>query len=282
MAHIEIESIKPHVGGIVHVEKPDLCDPEVVRACKEALEDRGVLVFPRIHLTDTEQLAFTDCMGERVNYTQAVPGASAAEPDVYKVTLDEEINNSPEYVLGTYFWHIDGVTTDMPLPKATLLTARKISPRGGQTEFANTYTAYEYLPDWEKAEIEGLRAIHAVEASLRPVFETPTDEDRKRWSSMAVKMEHPLVWTHESGRKSLVVGTHADRIVGMPLANGRAILRRLVEWAAQPEFRYTHQWQEGDLVIWDNCGLMHRVYPYDSRSGRTMHRTTLGGTEKIA
>lgn len=282
MASIEIESVKPNIGGIVHVDKADLCEPEVVRKCQEALEDRGVLVFPRVNLTDEEQLAFTDSMGERVNYTRAVPGASAAEPDVYRVTLDEEINDSPAYVLGTYFWHIDGVTTDMPLPKATLLTARKISLRGGQTEFANTYSAYEGLPDWEKAEIEGLRAIHTVESSLRPVFETPTEKDRQHWASIAAKMEHPIVWTHESGRKSLVVGTHADRIVGMPLPDGRAILHRLAEWAAQPDFRYTHQWQEGDLVIWDNCGLMHRVYPYDAKSGRTMHRTSIAGTEKIA
>ncbi len=282
MARIEVENIKPHLGGIVHVEKADLCEPEVVHECQNALEDRGVLVFPRMNLTDREQLAFTDCMGERVNYTRAVPGSSAAEPDVYRVTLDEEINDSPEYVLGTYFWHIDGVTTNMPLPKATLLTARKVSARGGQTEFANTYAAYEHLPDWEKAEIEGLRALHTVESSLRPVFEEPTEEDRKRWSSMAVKMEHPVVWTHASGRRSLLVGSHAERIVGMPLPDGRAILYRLAEWAGQPDFRYTHQWQEGDLVIWDNCGVMHRVYPYPATSGRTMHRTTIAGTEKIA
>lgn len=282
MASIEIEKIKPNIGGVVHVDKADLCEPEIVRKCQEALEDRGVLVFPRIHLTDKEQLAFTDNMGERVNYTRSVPGTSAAEPDVYRVTLDKDINDSPAYVLGTYFWHIDGATTDMPLPKATLLTARKVSSRGGQTEFANTYAAYEDLPEWEKTEIEELRAIHTVESSLRPVFEPPTDEERRRWDSVGARMEHPVVWTHESGRKSLVVGSHADRIVDMPLADGRAILCRLAEWAAQPEFRYTHEWQEGDLAIWDNCGLMHRVYPYDAASGRTMHRTSIAGTEKIA
>lgn len=92
----------------------------------------------------------------------------------------------------------------------------------------------------------------------------------------------PLVWTHKSGRKSLVVGSHADSVVGLPIPHGRSLLIRLQEWAAQPAFSYRHEWQEGDLVIWDNYGLMHRVVPYDVDSGRMMHRTTLKGEERVA
>jgi alpha-ketoglutarate-dependent taurine dioxygenase len=73
----------------------------------------------------------------------------------------------------------------------------------------------------------------------------------------------------------------ADHVIGMPVPAGRALLARLVEWAAQPDFTYTHRWQEGDLVIWDNTGTLHRVRPYDSDSGRTMHRTTIAGTEAV-
>jgi len=67
----------------------------------------------------------------------------------------------------------------------------------------------------------------------------------------------------------------------MPLAEGRALLARLLEWTAQPAFTYRHQWQEGDLVIWDNCGALHRVIPYASDSGRTMHRTSVAGVEAV-
>ena len=282
MAKFEIERIKPHIGAIVHADKAELCEPEVVAACKQALEEQGVLLFPRVHLNDREQLAFTDSLGERINYNRQAPGTDAEEADVYTITLDEDKNDRPEYVLGTYFWHIDGVTTDIPLPKATLLSARKLSERGGQTEFASTYAAYEQLPDWEKEQIEGLRVLHCLEASMRPLYEELSREDRARWSGMSSRREHPLIWTHASGRKSLLIGTHADRIVDMPLADGRAILNRLSEWAAQPDFRYTHAWEEGDLVIWDNHGVMHRVLPYDAKSGRTMHRTTLAGYEQVA
>ena len=283
MSTVRIERIKPHIGGIVHVDKEHLLDGETIAAVRAALEDRGVLVFPRLNLTDAEQLAFTDKLGTRLNYNRKAPGSGAAdEEDVYAITLDKKINYQPEYVLGTFFWHIDGVTIDQPLPKATLLTARKLSPAGGQTEFASTYAAYENLPEAEKREVEGLKVIHKMEASLRPVFEHLSEEDLARWRGMSKVMVHPLVWKHNSGRKSLVIGTQADSIEGVPIPHGRSMLVRLQEWAAQPDFSYRHYWQEGDLVIWDNCGCMHRVVPYDENSGRRMHRTTIMGEERVA
>src|SRR5579862_1403279 len=134
MTSVRIESIKPHIGSIVHVSKDQLLEPATIGAVQEALENRSVLVFPRLQLTDSEQVAFTDRLGRRGSYTQKAPGNDASEKDVYTVTLDKKVNTQPEYVLGTFFWHIDGVTMDQPLPKATILSARKLAPTGGQTE----------------------------------------------------------------------------------------------------------------------------------------------------
>jgi alpha-ketoglutarate-dependent taurine dioxygenase len=276
---VTIEAIKPLIGGLVRVDKSRLCDPEVAEAVRAALEDRGVLVFPQLNLSDAEQLAFTDALGERVNFTRKAPGSDVSAPDVYKVTLDKKINQEPDYVLGTFFWHIDGMTMDMALPKATVLSARQLSATGGSTEFANLYAAYDRLPAEEKAEIEGLRVIHTLEASIRPVYGHPSQERLDRWRGMAFPMEHPLVWTHADGRKSLLLGTHADGIVGWPGAHARALLWRLQQWAAQPDFVYRHDWKVGDLVIWNNEGLMHRVVPYTDQ-GRVMHRTSIAGHEK--
>lgn len=283
MAKIQVEPIKPLIGGLVRVERSALMDKDVVQRIQQALEERGVLVFPRLGLSDAEQLAFTDALGARVHYSRHIPGGKEADhhSDVYKITLDPEINDQPEYVEGTFFWHIDGVTIDMPLPKATVLTARTVAPKGGQTEFSSMYAAYEHLPDEEKADFADIKVVHTVESSLRPVFDNPTAEDRKRWNTIAKVMEHPLVWTHVSGRKSLLLGSHADTVVGMPVAHGRALIARLVQFASQPEFCYRHRWNQGDVVIWDNCGTMHRVIPYDKRSGRTMHRTTIQGGERV-
>jgi alpha-ketoglutarate-dependent taurine dioxygenase len=279
MAKLRIENVKPKVGGIVRVDKADLCDDEVVAQIKAALEERGVLVFPELNATDEEQLAFTDKMGERVNFTRRVPGSDVSTADVYKITLDRKLNSEPDYVLGTFFWHVDGVTIDQPLPKATILSARHLSDSGGATEFANLYAAYEGLSEAEKREYANLRVIHSVEAAVRPVHGHPSEERRERYRNLAAIMDQPLVWTHDDGRKSLLLGTHADGIVGMPGPHGRSILTRLMQWAAQPDYVYRHNWKVGDMVLWDNEGLMHRVVPYTDE-GRVMHRTTIAGHNK--
>jgi alpha-ketoglutarate-dependent taurine dioxygenase len=116
---------------------------------------------------------------------------------------------------------------------------------------------------------------------MRSVVDSPTSEDLARWGRSPVK-EHPLVWSRRSGRKSLIIGNTAERVVGMPLPDGRALLARLLEWTAQPDFQYSHEWEEGDLVLWDNCGTLHRVVPYARDSGRTMHRTTIAGDEAVS
>jgi alpha-ketoglutarate-dependent taurine dioxygenase len=281
MSKVTIEKIKPHVGGIVHVDRAHVCDDDVVAAVREALEDRGVVVFPQVHLTDAEQLAFTDKFGERVSFTRRVPGGEGDGDNLYKITLDKEVNFEPEYVLGTWFWHMDGVTIDQPLPKATMLSARKLSPTGGQTEFASTFAAYDNLPEATKREIDGLKVIHRMEASMRPVFKEMSPEQLARYRDMATIMVHPLVWTQNDGRKSLVLGTHADEIMGQSISAGRSLIARLMEWSGQPDFVYTHDWQPGDFVIWNNCGVMHRVVPYDEDCGRLMHRTTIMGSERL-
>lgn len=275
----KMEPAKPMIGTIVHLDKQRLLDDDVIRSVQAELEDRCVLVFPQINLTDEEQLAFTDRLGERVDFTRKAPGAGAASQDVYTITLDKNINTNPDYVLGTFFWHIDGITIDQPLPKATLLSARKLSASGGATEFANLYAAYDRLSQAEKDEIENLRVIHTVDAAVRPVYGNLAPERVDYYRQLAAPMEQPLVWTHDTGRKSLLLGTHADGVVGMPGPQGRALLTRLQQWAAQPEFVYRHEWNVGDFVIWDNQGVIHRVAPYTDE-GRVMHRTSIAGVEK--
>ncbi len=274
---IEYESVKPLIGARVHASRNDMSDPDFVRECLSLLDDRLVLVFPQIGLDDKEQLAFTDLLGERYNFVKQL--TSGDEEDVYKITLDPEINKTPEYVLGTFFWHMDGVMEETPPSKASLLSCRKAAETGGQTEFANLFAAYEHLPEEEKRQLEGLTVLHSVYSAVRPVLELDVTPDN--FDGIKKQQEHPLVWQHDSGRKSLLVGTHADRVVQLPLAEGRALLIRLLEWSAQPDFTYRHQWQEGDFVVWNNCGALHRVIPYDKHSGRTMHRTSVAGNEHI-
>jgi alpha-ketoglutarate-dependent taurine dioxygenase len=271
-SRVVFEPVKPLVGSIVRAKREDLFDPEVVRECRRMLDERTILVFPEVNFTNEEQLAFTDMFGGRLNLTS--DATTDKSDDVYQVTLDRKINKAPEYVLGTFFWHMDGLPVDTPPPLATLLAARKIAPKGGQTEFANTIAAYNALPEDEKAELDKLRVIHTVEASLRSIADQIPEADKGKLQ-IGVPKEHPLVRVRADGVKALVIGATADRVVGRDVAHGRALLTRLVEWAARPEFTYRHEWKQGDFVVWDNCAAMHRVIPYDYESGRMMHRTSV-------
>jgi alpha-ketoglutarate-dependent taurine dioxygenase len=275
--NIRVESIKPKIGAVVHADKRALLDPAFAPQVIELLNEHVALVFPKIGLTDEEQLAFTDSLGDRVNFTNKVPGGDLSSRDVYTITLDKEINSEPEYVVGSMFWHGDGITMDIPPPKYTILSCKHPPAKGGQTEFCNTFAAWEALPADEQAELYGLRVVHSVWAAVRGFM----DYDELNPIRREFKHEHPLVWTHTDGRKSLLVGSHADFVVGMDKGQGRALLARLLEWAAQPEFCCRHTWSEGDLAIWDNCGSLHRALPYAADSGRRMHRTTVAGYEEI-
>jgi alpha-ketoglutarate-dependent taurine dioxygenase len=271
---LQVEKLKPAIGARVHLDRASIGAPGVGA---QLLEQHTVLVFPKIGLSDAEQLALTDSLGAQVNVSALVPGRQDSAA-VYQVTLDKGASIEPEYVLGTFFWHMDGLTINVPPPKATVLSARKLSSKGGQTEFASTRAAYESLPADDQAEFDRIRVVHTVTASVREIVAPEGLDDARR----AMRHEHPLVWTRRNGRKSLIIGYTADQVVGMGQAHGRALLARLLEWTAQPAFTYTHQWQPGDCVIWDNTCALHRVVPYAQDSGRMMHRTTVAGTEAVA
>ncbi len=277
---MRVEPIKEHIGAIVEVDRSRLGEPEVGRQCLDLLEKHGVLVFPKIGITDEEQLAFTDSLGGRLDFSKNVDGGKGGTPDVYRVTLRPDINRQQEYIKGTYFWHMDGLTVPEQPPRATLLSSRARAAKGGDTHFCNTYAGYSSLSDEVKDEIDGLRVVHSLVPYLTSIIEEPTEDELDRWGRNPVN-EYTMVWNHKSGRKSLVIGSTAHHVTGMDLASGRALLARLLEWTAQPDFTYIHKWQDGDLVIWDNYGTLHRVTPYSVDSGRLMHRTTIVGTELL-
>jgi alpha-ketoglutarate-dependent taurine dioxygenase len=263
--------ISPVIGARIETDKATLASGERASEIRNLLEARGVLVFPQINLTDEEQLAFARTLGEVVDQ---------GEKGIYKVTLDSRITPTAEYLHGTVLWHFDGWADDVPA-RGSILSARVLSAVGGETEFANTYAAWEALPEDRKAAVEGLQALHTMSGTQRYAAKTATPETRAGWAQYPGK-RHPLVWTHRSGRKSLLLGSSTDWIDGMDEEAGRALIAELEAWATQPRFVYRHHWTVGDLVIWDNCGSLHRVQPYPADSGRMMHRVTLVGEEPVA
>ena len=114
-----------------------------------------------------------------------------------------------------------------------MLSAKVLSAQGGETEFASTYAAYAELSDAEKERFATLRVWHSQEASQKDGHENPTPEQLAAWR--AKSREHPLVWTHQSGRKSLVIGHSADHVVGMDAEEGRALMEHLLARATTPD-----------------------------------------------
>ncbi|MGW0324043.1 TauD/TfdA dioxygenase family protein [Nocardia sp. NPDC003183] len=249
-----------------------LHDPDIPAACMAALEEHGVLLFRELHIGDDAQAAFGRRLGELVQFPLY------ANPDVMQISFDPD-NPNAEYFASNDFWHLDGALDAIPA-KASMLSAHVIATEGGETEFASTYAAYDNLSDDERQRFADLRVVHTFAAIQRLTYPDPTEEQLTEWASRTVR-EHPLVWQHDTGRRSLVFGATTSHIVGMDPEQGRALLDDLQARATAPERVLRHAWSVGDLVIWDNRGLVHRACEFDRREPRRMHRTTLAGDEAI-
>jgi alpha-ketoglutarate-dependent taurine dioxygenase len=269
-----IERLSATVGAQVHgVDRGTLAEDSFAAWCLEALEAHGVLVFRGLGLDDDTQVEFSRKLG----HVESLGGGE--RPEIFRVSLDPAKSPSAAYLKGTFDWHIDGCTDDIPI-MATVLTAHAVAESGGETEFASTYAAYDDLTDDEKERFASVRVVHTFEAAQRLSNPDPTPEQLTWWRQRPSK-EHPLVWQHQSGRRSLVLGATASHISGMDLDEGRALLADLLDRSTTPDRVYRHTWNVGDTVIWDNRGVLHRACPYDATSPRDMHRCTLAGNEAI-
>lgn len=280
MTFLTINKLTSSVGAEVTGLDPVrlVVDDALGAAVLDALEDNGVLVFPGLHLEPEVQVEFCRRLGE-IDFSSDGHHRVAG---IYPVTLDKSKNSSAAYLRATFDWHIDGCTpTGDDYPQmATVLSAKQVAESGGETEFASSYAAYDALTDAEKQRFASLRVVHSLEASQRRVHPDPSPDELARWRARPTH-EHPLVWTHRTGRKSLVLGASADYIVGMDPEEGRALLSELLDRATTADKVYSHHWAVGDTVIWDNRGVLHRAARYDENSPREMWRTTVLGDEPI-
>lgn len=270
-ARLEIVDVTPRIGSEIRTDLDTLLSGREAPTIRDVLERRGVVFFRGLDIGDEEQVAIAKTLGTLV--------ANEGQGGINKISLDEKVNQRAKYLQGSMFWHFDGSL--QPLPNlATLLRAVRLSETGGQTEFCNTYAAYDDLPDADKEAIAELRVVHSAERSQYYVTPEMSYDEVAFWQKSPTKA-CPVVWTHQSGRKSLLLGATSDYVIGLPVEESRALLARLRDWATQPQYVYQHQWQPGDLLIWDNTGTMHRVLPYSVDSGRLMHRTILAGEEPL-
>ena len=270
-AQLDVVDIGERIGSEIRTDVDTLLSGREAANIRATLEQRGVVYFRGLEISDQEQVAIAKTLGNLVQ--------SEGEEGIYKISLDDKVNERAKYLKGSLFWHFDGSL--QPYPNlATLLRAIKLSDVGGETEFCNTYASYDDLPQADKDLIADLRVVHSAERSQYYVTPEMSYDEIAFWQKSPTKA-CPIVWTHQSGRKSLLLGATADYVIGISVEESRALLARLRDWATQPQYVYQHQWQPGDLLIWDNTGTMHRALPYAVDSGRLMHRTILAGEEPL-
>jgi taurine dioxygenase len=261
------------ITGLALWERPE---PKTVAALRDLWARYGVLAFRRQALSEAEVAAFSAWFGplERIIRTD---WASPAVPEIGVISNLRDGQSRPIGGLGDgeIQWHSDQSYMQHPATGAVLY-ALELPPEGGRTSWVDLRAAYAALPDELKHAIEGRRGVFDYTKRLAGYQErdrTISEEARRKTPPVS----HPLVHTHPvTGEKALYLdSTTTVGIEGMDAAAGLALLDRIYEAATQPAHIYTHSWQVGDLLLWDNGFTMHRREPFDPAARRLMKRSTI-------
>ena len=258
--------------------------PADARAINAAMNEHAVLVFRGQPLSAQQQLNFAKTFGpldiglkrvfkrpERLEDERLIDISNVdAEGNVAKRDSPKNLSN-----FANQLWHSDSSFMNPRAAYSMLHCVIKPS-WGGNTEFADLRNAYDTLDARTKSELEGLEAEHFALHTRILLGDDAYTDDQKKEIPPAV---WPLADVHPgSGRKVLFVGVHARQVLGWPTAESRMYLQDLLEHATRRENVYVHEWEPGDLVIWDNRSTLHRGRRYDIAERRELRRTTINDT----
>ena len=276
---MHIEKLSPFAGRITGIDLAQI-SPGLAEEIRSAMDQHGVLVFPGQHLSQDAQIAFAQAMGPlELGFRKIKTGAHRLKynelADISNVNPDGEVaaREHTKIVsnLANQLWHSDS-SFQKPRAKYSMLSASVVPAFGGETEFADLRMAYDALPDWRKAQVADLNAVHSALHSRFILGDT-------QYTPEQIAMFPPVVWPlvqtdPRTGRKILFVGAHIREIQGMVLAESRLLVMDLLEHATQRNFVYSHSWQVGDLVMWDNTATVHRGRYFDLSERRELRRAT--------
>ena len=284
---MSIRQLGPGFAGEVSgldLTKPLL--PEDIAAIHAGMDKYAVLIFHGQNFTDETQLAYTQSLGPletAIGFNLRKPGdqrlASPHFADVSNLDKDGNVYKRDDrrwqFAIGNRLWHSDSSFKTIPA-RYSLLHARQLPSKGGNTEFANMRLAYESFDQETKDACEPLICEHSQMFSRAKLgFTEFSAEELPRFKPVLQR----LVRVHPStGKKSIYLSSHAGRIVGWQVPEAMAFLADLTERATQREFIYSHTWRIGDLVMWDNQQTMHRARPFPADEPRDVRRTTLMGS----
>lgn len=274
-----VEPLHPVLGcEISGITLEQAVSPALFAKVYEAFLDYQLIVFHDVDLPPATQVAFARNFGEVQVHVLSQLYGYKDHPEIYMLSnLDKEGNPSGKHPdKGTLYWHTDGSWRERT-GQATMMYSEIVPEAGGETEFADMYSAHDLLPAAIKARIEGRRAIHNLDFSRtrRHGEDLLTAEQKSKVPPVA----HPIVRTHpDTGRKAIFLGDHAESIEGMDYDEGRALIEELNEMITPPGSVYTHRWSPRQCMVWDNRCTLHRATGFDeARLKRVMRRCTING-----
>lgn len=262
---------------------------ETIYRLKQALAEHLILIFKNQRLDDLQYLAFASYFGSIFrpsadNPVLATQTETGTPPDV--VPVSNAVGQGDYTGHGELSPHADHQWTPQP-SFGSLLYAIELPKDGGQTSWFNTIQAYNALDEATKQHIDQLQLITYNPFVRRQHLK---DNDNNGYGSSPLyrfkdqpiighAYPHPLVHTHpESGRKALWLNTHSEvELVNYDDQAGSELIASLREYLLKPEFRYEHQWQQGDIVFWDNQVTLHSRKPFPSEQRRLLKRISLAG-----
>ncbi len=242
---------------------------------RAAFDAWSILILRDQPIDDDQQIAFSEYFGpleptRSVNPAAGTPFARQSNLDIKTGEMIPRDDRRMFYQKANMLWHAD--STFKPIPSlCSVLSARLVPPEGGATDFASTRAAYEGLDDAVQARLKDAIVEHDFSYSRGLVGFAFTEKEYAGFPPV----RHRLVRVNaNTGRKSVLIGAHAKCIVDWPEDESRAMLDDLLRRAEQ--HGYSHDWRQGDVIIWDNQAAVHRATPFDStRHRRFMQRTTI-------
>ena len=255
-------------------------DDAAYAAARAAFEQNSVLVFRDQQVTDEGQLAFSRRFGppEVTKVGSLGTGShfvilSTIGPDGKVVPPDHRLAMRNK---ANQLWHTDSSFKRVPA-LTSVLSARIIPARGGETEFVSTRLAFERLDPAQRKKLANSFAWHDYAHSRGQIAaDLASPEERAALPPQCWRM----VWKNPAnGRGALYLASHAYAVEGMEPAAGSKLIDKLMAGATAPGTSYVHAWQSGDVVMWDNRATMHRGRPWPAHEARLMVRTTISATE---
>ena len=233
-----------------------------------------VLLVRNQLLDEVQQIAFSKRFGE-INIHVRTDIRSRSHPEVVMVSnlRLENGDNIGALASGEAKWHTDSCYKSKP-DTGSLLYALEVPDDGGKTAWANLQLAYEVLPDATKTKLAGKRGQYAYNIFNVDITK---DDDVKDIRTITPDVMHPLVLTQPvSERKGLYFDPlQTYGIEGMDISESRPLLDELAAHITQPNFIFEHSWRRGDIVLWDNCRVLHRREPFNPMVPRLLKRTTI-------